>query len=254
MPECRPGTAALAVLVIGGTIVLAVRAIRRTAVADAEQGGSAPLIGPQVRAWYRGLLAPLEAGLASRGVTPDQLTWGQLGVSVLAGVAFAGGALFLGGWLVILAGTLDILDGGLARRAGTASARGAFLDSVVDRWAEFATFVGLGAYFRDDPMLLVVALAAFGSQMVSYARARAEGLGIALLSGRAQRPERYVLLGFGAFVSGLVAHLGCLVGGGPPRHWVLRLALVMLAAISLWTAVERTRDGVRALRGARGRS
>lgn len=250
MPECRPGTAALAVVVIGATIVLALRAIRRTPVAVATPDAGAPLIGPQIRAWYRGLMAPLEAALGGLGVTPDQLTWAQLGVSVLAGLAFAEGCLFLGGWLVILAGTLDILDGGLARRAGTASPRGAFLDSVVDRWAEFATFVGLGAYFRDSAMLLVVALAAFGSQMVSYARARAEGLGVPLLSGRAQRPERYVLLGFGAFVSSLLAHLGCLVGGGPSQHWVLRLALVALAAIAVWTAVERTRDGMRALGGS----
>lgn len=247
MDACRPGTAALAVLVIGGTIALAVRGIRRTPLPDAELGPGAPLIGPRVRAWYRDLMAPLEGALAGLGVTPDHLTWAQLAVSVLAGVAFAEGCLFLGGWLVILAGTLDILDGGLARRAGTASPRGAFLDSVVDRWAEFATFVGLGAYFRDDVMLLVVALAAFGSQMVSYARARAEGLGVQLLSGRAQRPERYVLLGFGAFVSDLLAHLGCAVSDGPPSHWVLRLALGALAAIALWTAVERTRDGVRAL-------
>ncbi len=252
MLACRPGTAALAVLVIGGTIVLALRGIARTEVADAGQGSDAPLIGPRVRAWYRGLMAPLETALADLGVTPDQLTWAQLGVSVLAGLAFGAGYLFLAGWLVILAGTLDILDGGLARRAGTASPRGAFLDSVVDRWAEFATFVGIGAYFRHDGgMLLVVAVAAFGSQMVSYARARAEGLGVALTSGRAQRPERYVLLGFGAFVSSLLAHLGCLVGEGSSRHWTLRLALAALAAIAVWTAVGRTRDAVRALEGRR---
>ena len=131
-------------------------------------------------------------------------------VSVLAGAAFATGAIFLAGWLTILAGTLDILDGGLARRTGSASPRGAFVDSVVDRWAEFATFVGpRRSSSRDVWMLAVVALAAFASQMVSYVRARAEGVGIALAGGRAQRPERYVILGFGAWISGLVAHLLC---------------------------------------------
>src|SRR5262249_43645960 len=145
-------------------------------------------------------------------IGPDTLTWAQLGVSVLAGLAFWTGCIFLGGWLTIVAGTLDVLDGGVARRVGTAGPRGALIDSLVDRWAEFATFVGLGAYFRDSWVLLAVAVAAFGSQMVSYARARAEGLGLEMRVGGVQRPERYVLLGFGAWISDLVAHLSCGVG------------------------------------------
>src|SRR5262249_52435698 len=147
---------------------------------------------------------------------PDHLTYSQLVVSLLAGVAFARGAVFLAGWLTILAGTLDIIDGSLARRTGLASDRGAFVDSVVDRWAEVATFVGLGVLFRHGWTLLGVALAAFASQMVSYVRARAEGLGLDLTSGRAQRPERYVILGFGAWVSGLVGHLLCPLLGYRP--------------------------------------
>src|SRR4029453_19555941 len=96
---------------------------------------------------------------------------------------------------------------GRARRPRQANAAGGFVGSVVDRWAEFATFVGLGVLFRDGWMLLVVALAAFASQMVSYVRARAEGLGGEMIAGRAQRPERFVILGFGAWISGLTAHL-----------------------------------------------
>jgi len=107
-----------------------------------------------------------------------------------------------------------------SRSGGRASPRGAFLDSVADRCAEFATFLGLGAFFRGSWVQLAVAIAAFASLMVSYTRARAEGLGFALQVGRAQRPERYVVLGFGGWLSGLVAHLACPVIGRP-THVVL---------------------------------
>lgn len=245
--ECRPGTAAAAAVVIGGTIVLALRGVARTPLETGEQGPAAPFIGPRVRAWYRGLFGPLEESLAAVGVRPDHLTYAQLVVSVLAGAAFARGAVFLAGWLTILAGTLDILDGGLARRSGLASARGAFVDSVADRWAEFATFVGLGVLFRDGWMLVAVAMAAFASQMVSYVRARAEGLGVEMTAGRAQRPERYVILGFGAWISGLTDHLLCPVVGRQ-RHDVLAAAVWLLAATATWTALERSRQAAAALR------
>jgi phosphatidylglycerophosphate synthase len=160
------------------------------------------MIGPRVRTRYAACSARSRAP-ARAGWSPDTITHAQL-VAAARGWAFAVGAIFLAGWL---AGTLDILDGGLARRRGVAGPRGALVDSVVDRWAEFATFVGLGAFFRESWMLAVVAFAAFGSQMVSYTRARAEGLGLDLTSGRAQRPERYVVLGCGAWLSSLVAHL-----------------------------------------------
>lgn len=196
-------------------------------------------------------MAPFEDALAGAGVSPDSLTYAQLVVSVLAGWAFAEGCLFLGGWLTIFAGTLDILDGGLARRTGVASPRGALVDSVADRWAEFATFVGLGTFFRGSGMLFVVALAAFSSQMVSYVRARAEGLGVEMTVGQAQRPERYLLLGFGAWVSSVVGHLLCPLLGYR-TDIVLASALVVLAGIATWTAIDRGRHAARVLRDRSG--
>jgi len=246
----RAGTAVLAVATIGVTVVLAVRAIRRTPVPE-DATGSGGFLGPRIHVWYRGLLAPYERVLAEAGVSPDTLTWAQLAVSAWAGWAFATGCVFLAGWLTILAGTLDILDGGLARRTGVAGPRGAFVDSVVDRVSEFVTFFGLGVLFRDGWVLGVVALAAFSSQIVSYARARAEGLGLTMAVGRAQRPERYLLLGFGAWISSVVAHLTRASGPAARVHLVLACALVVLAAISTWTGVERSRQATRAL-GERG--
>lgn len=247
MACCRPGTAAAAGLVVGAAVGLALRGLVRTPAPAAQPDAGGPLLGPRVRAWYRGLLQPFEDTLVAAGVHPDTLTWAQLGVSVLAGAAFARGCVFLAGWLTILAGTLDILDGGVARRRRVAGPHGAFVDSVIDRWAEFVTFLGLGLFFRTSWVCLAVVLAAFGSSMVSYARARAEGLGLTLVVGRAQRPERYVLLGFGAWLSGLVAHLACPLLGRQ-THAVLAAAVVLLALVSLGTALERARHAARALR------
>ena len=207
-PACRPGTAAAAAGVVAVAVGLALRGLAQTPAPPAVEGGDAPLIGPRVRAWYRGVLAPLEQRLVLGRVHPDALTGAQLVVSVLAGAAFWCGWIFLAGWLTILAGTLDILDGGVARGGGRASA----------------------------------------SLMVSYTRARAEGLGLALQLGRVQRPERYVVIGVGGWLSGLVAHLACPLLGRP-THAVLAAAVVVLAGLSAWTALRRTQGAARALAG-----
>jgi CDP-diacylglycerol--glycerol-3-phosphate 3-phosphatidyltransferase len=245
-PDCRPGTAALAALVIGVAIVLALRGVAQTHVPGAAGDGDAPLLGARLRAWYRGLMAPLEKLLVDSRVHADVLTYTQLVVSVLAGAAFWRGAIFLAGWLTILAGTLDVLDGGVARQGGTSGPRGALVDSLADRYAEFATFVGLGAFFRDSWVLGAVALACFGSIMVSYTRARAEGLGLEMQMGSVQRPERYVILGFGGWLSGLVSHLACPLLGRP-THAVLTTSVVVLAVLSTWTALRRAQRAVGAL-------
>jgi phosphatidylglycerophosphate synthase len=237
--------------VIAATVGLALRGLARTPPGG-ETSADGTLLGPRLRAGSRGVLTPFETMLVDLGAPPDALTWAQLVVSVLAGAAFAAGCIFLAGWLTILAGTLDILDGAVARRRQAASLRGAFVDSVVDRWAEFATFLGLGLFFRQSWVCVAVVLAAFASLMVSYTRARAEGLGLALTVGRAQRPERYVLLGFGAWGSGLAAHLACPLLGRP-THAVLAAAVVLLAIVSLATAVERARHAARTLDAGGGR-
>jgi phosphatidylglycerophosphate synthase len=250
-PTCRPGTAAVAALVIGLAIALALRGVAQTQVPVGPSDGDAPLLGARLRVWYRALLAPLESLLVEWRVHADMLTYAQLVVSVLAGAAFWQGWIFLAGWLTILAGTLDVLDGGVARQGGTSGPRGAFVDSLTDRYAEFATFFGLGAFFRDSWVLGAVALACFGSLMVSYTRARAEGLGLDMKMGSVQRPERYVILGFGGWVSGLVSHLACPFLGRP-TYGVLKTAVVVLAALSTWTALQRARHAARSLDQATG--
>src|SRR5262249_56857978 len=99
----------LASLAIAVAIVLALRGLARTAPPEEPDGPGGPLLGGRIRVWFRALLAPFEELLVDWRVHADTLTVAQLVVRVLAGAAFAGGALFLAGWLTIVPPTLAVL-------------------------------------------------------------------------------------------------------------------------------------------------
>jgi CDP-diacylglycerol--glycerol-3-phosphate 3-phosphatidyltransferase len=195
--------------------------------------GSA-MLSSRVRAWYFSNLDPFEAWLVAVRVSPMAITYAQVVVSVAVAAAYAVGLIFTAGFLVLFAGTLDILDGKVARRTDHASARGAFLDSVMNRYAEFLGYAGLMVFFGSGWRVWMVLLAILGGVMVSYTRARAEGLGVKCEIGMLQRPERFVLLGFGSIFSSLAVHLL----GGP--HILLTATIVVLALLSNVTAIQRT--------------
>ena len=227
---CHPWLASGFILYLVIAVALSLRGfVRRTRSLPASTR-------ERIAQWMRTTLASLEPTLVRLGVRPSQLTSAQLGMSLLAGAAYATGRIFLGGWLVLGCGVLDLLDGSLARRTAQATRRGAFLDSVIDRYAEFFTFCGLGVFFSGSWMLWVVAFGLLGSIMVSYARARAEGLGVECRGGLMQRGERYLLLGGGSLLSTGVNHLSC-----QPTHFLLTLSLVLLAVLTNLTALSRVR-------------
>ena len=146
------------------------------------------------------VLAPLVAGLVRLGVTADSITvFGCLG-SVAVGAMIAQGWLQLAGAAFLTVSALDFLDGAVARASGTARPFGAFLDSLLDRLAEAAVMAGLVYFFAlaGRPLeAVLVTVALVGSYTVSYARARAEGLGYDCAVGWLQRPERVLILGLG---------------------------------------------------------
>ncbi|MBM3132913.1 MAG: CDP-alcohol phosphatidyltransferase family protein, partial [Chloroflexi bacterium] len=130
----------------------------------------------------------------------NMLTILGLFLNVLTGWVLATGHLLVGGILVLFSGWFDMLDGALARLTHKTSRFGALLDSTVDRLAEAAVFLGLILFYADrgDTFEIALAYAAIiGSLMVSYARARAEGLGLKGEVGIFARPERIVLLALG---------------------------------------------------------
>lgn len=144
-------------------------------------------------------------------LTPNDITYCGFAMSMLAGFAFIYFP-FLGGLFTLLTGLLDTLDGSLARATGQSKSFGAFLDSVLDRYTELIMYLGIWFYFyRNDahtPYLLLILLILFGSLMVSYTRARAEGLGERCMVGVFQRGERIILLGLAGILNPFINLLG----------------------------------------------
>jgi CDP-diacylglycerol---glycerol-3-phosphate 3-phosphatidyltransferase len=146
----------------------------------------------------------LAALLASTGIPPNVITWLALFLNLWAGILFAAGRFAAAGGMMMLAGLCDLLDGPVARRQGRVSLFGAFLDSILDRYADLILFLGLLVYYSlvnrfGYAMLAGAAMA--GSVMVSYAKARAESLVPTSEVGFWERPERLVLMILGALTN-----------------------------------------------------
>jgi len=227
--------------------VFAVVARGRPMDADVAGRGATPLIGRWVRDWLMWLIAPLERALVRAGVTPDALNIAGMLFGAAAGVAYARASLELGGLLVLAGGVCDVLDGRVARARGVAGAYGEFIDSVLDRFAEAFTFVGLAWHFAGGPTAtMIVAAALAGSLLVSYTRAKGDAVGVAIRGGIMQRAERLVLLAAASIFGVPIARL---VGDTPDG--VLSVALWLIALGAFGTAAWRT---VRIARELRGRS
>jgi len=228
-----------------GTAAVSISRYRRQQPPLGNVGGSL-VLGASVRGWYYDNLRPFEELCVRWGIRPATLSYTQLAASLLVAACYAAGWLFTGGWLLLFTGTLDIIDGRVARRTHTGSARGAFLDSVIDRYADAFAYLGLAAYFRTSWVLWAVLLASLGGVMTSYTRARAEGLGAQCRVGFLQRPERYVILGFGTIFGALWDRITAPWLPGQ-RSGLVMLTIVVLAVAVNVTALQRVVHVWRAL-------
>ena len=187
--------------------------------------------------------------LARLGVTPNTLTVLGLLLSIVTAGVIAQGFLLVGGLLVLFAGIFDMFDGALARAQNAATTFGAFFDSTLDRYSESIILFGLLWYtlggaaaseylwpfrYEQSWMISLIYIAVVGSLMVSYTKARAEGLGLELKTGLLARPERVVILAIG-LITGTVI-------------W----AMLLLAIFSNVTAIERIVHIWRATRQMQG--
>jgi CDP-diacylglycerol---glycerol-3-phosphate 3-phosphatidyltransferase len=152
------------------------------------------------------LLNPLVKLFTRWNLNPNTFTvWGLI-ITTMATVVLFYNPLWisLAGALILIGGICDILDGKLARNSGRVTRFGALFDSSIDRYSEVIMFFGIAAYYvqQNSFLLSVVAFIALGgSTMVSYVRARAEGLGFEAKVGMMQRPERVVFIGSAAFLN-----------------------------------------------------
>ena len=173
------------------------------------------------------------------GITANMVTFFGFVVNLIATFYFATGRLVTGGILILFGGSFDMIDGAVARAQRESRASGALLDSVIDRYSEGFLLLGALIYFYSLESLLGIVLAFsawFGSILVSYVRARAEGLQVTCKVGLMQRPERIILLGAGTVLQGALLHkLPILQSTG----MILLCTLGILALTSHITAIHR---------------
>ena len=181
-------------------------------------------------------LAPLAALLHRLGASADQISVTGFVLNVAAAALVVTGDLAAAGALYLFAGLLDLLDGVLARTSGKPTRFGAFLDSTLDRASEGVVFAAIGYRFAAEGSAVdagIVVLALLGSFLVSYVRARAEGLGAECRVGIATRAERVVLVALG------------LLSGMLPE--AIRL-VALLTAVTVAQRIACARRGLRAAR------
>lgn len=194
------------------------------------------------------LYHPFVQLLIRTGITPNVITTlGLIGNIVAAGMFVYAGLyptpddytiVAWGGCVILFSSIFDMIDGHLARVANMCSTFGAFYDSVLDRYCELFTLSGLAFYFMSHDFAIgtiVTMLALIGSIMVSYVRARAEGLDLECKVGLMQRPERVVVTSVGAMLFGLSAYVS---------EWfnpmlILLFPQLLIALLANWTAIIR---------------
>ncbi|MFQ5593249.1 MAG: CDP-alcohol phosphatidyltransferase family protein [Anaerolineae bacterium] len=175
------------------------------------------MLSERAREMTRGVRHDIGGIVARTGLTPNMLTWTGLLLNVFTAWMLSRGSFAAGGVLVLLAGAFDALDGSVARATGRASPFGAFLDSTLDRLSEAILYFGLLTFFVSTPghqqEVALTYLAIVGSLMVSYTRARAEGLGFECKVGLFTRLERVLVLAVGLLLAQLRTALWILVAG-----------------------------------------
>ena len=178
---------------------------------------------------------PIALGLGRLGLTPDGLTLIGFGITVVGAILLGLEQWLLGGLVVFIGGVFDMFDGTLARATGKVSKLGAFMDSVFDRWGEALVYLGIvvGGVTAGSDTVTILAAAALGAAfMVSYTRARSEGLGFTAGTGMAAigvmpREIRLVILSIGLIATGIAG-----------ERW-LAVALGIITVGAIITVIQR---------------
>lgn len=173
------------------------------------------------------LINPIIKGMIKMGITPNMVTTiGFVGnvvaaflfihASQLTPISMGFSWIGWGGAILLFSGLFDMMDGRLARLGNMSTTFGAFWDSTLDRYSELFSLFGITLYLMTASGIwagVITFLALVGSIMVSYVRARAEGLGIECKVGLMQRPERVVVTALAAIITGMTSNLWWLIGG-----------------------------------------
>jgi CDP-diacylglycerol--glycerol-3-phosphate 3-phosphatidyltransferase len=217
-----------------------------------KPSGRGSLVGPGTRTRVRKLAEPVALFLGRLGLTPNGLTLIGFAITVVGAILLGLQHWLIGGIVVFLGGVFDMFDGTLARATGKVGRLGAFMDSVFDRWGEAVVYLGIIAGLIAagwDEAGPVLAAAAMGSAfMVSYTRARSEGLGFTEGTGMAAvglmpREVRLIVLSLALVLAGIagIGGSGGFWDGGyvPTGIVILELALGIIAVGATITVIQR---------------
>lgn len=185
------------------------------------------------------IINPLIKGMIAVGITPNIVTFVGFVLNMVAAGMFVYASEAIdpfcwigwGGGVILFAGVFDMMDGRLARMGNMSSTFGALWDSTLDRYSELISLFGIAYFLLSQDWMwsgIVTFAAIVGSVMVSYVRARAEGLGIECKVGLMQRPERVVVTALGAIFCGVTENL-----------WVLAVPMALIALLANITAFWR---------------
>lgn len=186
--------------------------------------GKKKTFSDRMRVWFRWYYVPIAGFLSRLGITPIALTLFGLAGTIAVSVLIALGHMTWAGILLLVMGPVDAMDGALARMRNEVSDWGAFVDSVTDRYSELFIFCGFLLYFLGDnnPYGIILSyLAAAGSVLVSYVKARAESVKLDANVGLLTRVERYIVL-----IPGLIFNIPF-------------IALFIIAIFANFTALQR---------------
>lgn len=187
--------------------------------------------------WWYWVNTPIARLLITLRLSPNIITFIGFAVSCVAAYLFSIGSFGYAGWTMIFGATFDMFDGKVARMTGKVTRSGAYYDSVMDRFGEGAVMLGLIAYFRYSWILYFIVAGLIGSMLVSYTRARGEGVGIICKKGSMQRPERIVYLG----VASIFQPIADLFSSYSlaPTPILVTIALVIIGVMTNITAIYR---------------
>ena len=201
--------------------------------------GNQSLVSRELRDRFRGAARPVAVGLGRLGLSPNALTVIGFAGTCIGAAAAAAQWWLAAGVLVLVFGLFDLFDGALARATGRTSPFGAFLDSVLDRTGESLALAGVayGAAAAGFPWIAGLAAVAIAmASAVTYARAKAEVVGVPGDVGIAPRPERLVILAVGLALASLPWGAQSDLARG--STW-LAVALALIAVLSAITVLQR---------------
>lgn len=193
------------------------------------------MLSERIRGWASGVVTPIARAVARSGVSPNGLTLIGFALVLVPTFLLARGLFIWGGVALIAASAFDALDGAVARQTGRVTRFGAFLDSTLDRYSESLLYFGLLVHYVGigaPVATLLVYASLVGSLMVSYTRARAEGIGVQCKEGILTRLERLVILALGLFANRVTWSL-----------WVLAVLTNVTAVQRMIFVWRRTRGG-----------